>query len=211
VLIDETKKNRYAAAYDALASGKLGVELKDHICVEAHNVSAADLCKVILESSCESKKSFPCFSLDQYGVALIYLVKDDIKEQMSVLHEVYMYCEQKCFPIIEATYGKVALISWLFGCLYESDIIEPEAFIEWCETYVNICNTALFQITKFLNLLRDELNPDSDTSDDESSEDDDSNHIQYQKHNNSIADNTNKQNCKVLKRERRDARVAARD
>lgn len=66
---------------------------------------------------------------DQYGAALLSLVKDNVLSQMEVLWGIQKYCSDQGFPKIKDEY----LVQSMFRAMYKYDLTDAEAFDAWKE------------------------------------------------------------------------------
>jgi len=114
------------------ASGnKLGKDLQTWIgslsvvpCVE----------KLVFHLLTETDKSNPDLEcawaeLDKYGAALVFLVEDDLLQQMQVLFAVQKYCDTLGMPKIDNEY----LVQAMYRAMYKYDLADDETFMLWKE------------------------------------------------------------------------------
>lgn len=122
-----------ASAAEALASGKRGKDLKEFVMAQEKRTNAGALLAAALEGTA-SPGDMKWMGKDEFGPALTALStgKDSTQQQMGMIYAVVAKCHELGFPKI----GGAAVVQTIFMGMYNDDLCEEEAFIEWKVTIV---------------------------------------------------------------------------
>lgn len=128
---DPAEVARVSAA-DALASGKRGTELKELVLAQEKRTTAGALLAAALEGT-ETPQDLKWMGEDEFGSALKALsAKDSTQQQMGMIYAVVGKCHKMGFP----KDGGSAVVQTIFMGMYNDDLCEEEAFLEWKVTVV---------------------------------------------------------------------------
>jgi hypothetical protein len=97
---------------------------------------------------------------DLYGSLLIDLLSGDMSAQVAVLREVERHCRLLGFPVVETVSGAKPMLAIHFRALFDADIVDLAAFLQWCESSGSEKEDkghiqALFQTSSFVKHLQD--------------------------------------------------------
>lgn len=171
-LIAEAEAGK-SAAESLYATGKKGVSLEAHIETLSSRPSGAGLIACILNDPSRATNPRVIFSKEQYGCALKSLLSNSVKQQqLMALVEVEKYCGSSNFPKFSPGPGRndLNLIEAVFQVLFESGIIEIDAFNDWVEDEdftTSFHTRALVQTVGFINWLNE---PDENSDDEDEEE-----------------------------------------
>lgn len=103
----------------------------------------------------------------KYGAALLYLIEENLYNQMQILWAIQMYCETLGFPKLDGE----SVVQSMFRAMYKYDLAEADSFIEWKEDESDAHDkgkmTAIIQTMDWFNWL------EADEDDDEGDNDED--------------------------------------
>lgn len=122
---DPVEVARLAAA-EALASGKRGGELKEFVMAQEKRTTAGALLAAVLEGA-ESPQDMKWSEKGEFGPALTALSGGSTEKQMEMIYSAVAKCNAMGFP----KDAGVAVVQTLFMGMYNCDLCEEEAFIEW--------------------------------------------------------------------------------
>ena len=148
---------------------KLGEELKEW-CVEKKpsQLSIEKLLFHMLKSQEKLNPDPHCGWAEQskYGAALLYLIAEDINNQMQVLWAIQLYCDTLGFPKLDGE----SVVQSMFRAMYKYDLADATSFIEWkddeSDDHEKGKMTAIIQTMDWFNWL-DEDDDDNDEGDDD--------------------------------------------
>lgn len=100
-----------------------------------------------------------------YGAALLYLIEENLYNQMQILWAIQLYCETLGFPKVDGE----SVVQSMFRAMYKYDLAEADAFIEWKEDESDAHEkgkmTAIIQTIDWFNWL--EADDDGDEGEDD--------------------------------------------
>jgi len=136
----------------------MGSDLVDRIKYE--NITGTQLLKEILNKYSEPS-NYEWVEPNQYGLALEFLLKDNLKEQLLCLLLTQNYSNSLGFPKINYKNKQVYFLKMIFQLLFTYDIIDESVYWEWQEVLINIVDidentksTICIQTTEFFNILK---------------------------------------------------------
>jgi hypothetical protein len=104
----------------------------------------------------------------KYGAAILFLIDDDLHNQIQILWAIQFYCESIGFPKIDGE----SVVQSMNRAMYKYDLADADAFIEWKEdesdSHEKGKMTAIIQTTEWFNWL--EADDDEGDEDDEEME-----------------------------------------
>ena len=152
------------------SGNKLGEDLKAW--VEENCPSLPSVNQLVFNLLVEREKLNPdpeCAwaEAENFGAALLTLVKDDTLSQMEVLWGIQFYCDKMGFPKLNNEY----IVQAMFRSAYKFDLAEDDAFAEWkddeTEAFEKGKIKAIIQTVEWFNWLAE-----ADDSGDEEDEED---------------------------------------
>jgi hypothetical protein len=168
----------------------IGHDLLDKIQSESknENIMGSQLLKQILIKY-NDPNDYTWVEQNQYGLALQFLLKDNLTDQLLCLLLVQNYSYSLEFPKINYKDKQVYYLKIIFQLLFTFDIIDESIYWEWQETLTNfsdidekIKNTICVQTAEFFNILKmtftDEDYEDNKDNNDENTKDNNNNNTQ---------------------------------
>ncbi|CAN0170340.1 unnamed protein product, partial [Laminaria digitata] len=122
---DPVEVARLSAA-EALASGKRGGELKEFVMAQEKRTTAGALLAALLEGA-KSPQDMKWSEKGEFGPALTALSRGSTEQQMGMIYAAVAKCNEMGFP--KEAGG--AVVQSMFMGMYNCDLCEEEAFIEW--------------------------------------------------------------------------------
>lgn len=114
------------SAAEALGTGKRGQELKDFVMAQEKRTTAGALLEAALENIA-TPQDMNWAGTDEFGAALTALSADNTEEQVGIIYAVVAKCHKLGFPKDE----KGAIVQTIFMGMYNNDLCEEDAFMEW--------------------------------------------------------------------------------
>jgi hypothetical protein len=103
----------------------------------------------------------------KYGAALLYLIEENIYNQMQILWAIQLYCDSLGFPKLDGE----SVVQSMFRAMYKYDLAEADSFIEWKEdesaAHVKGKMTAIIQTMDWFNWLEADEDDDDEGDDNE--------------------------------------------
>lgn len=115
-----------ASAADAMATCKRGKELKDYVLAQEKKTTAGALLAAALKGN-DTPQDMKWAEEDEIGAALTALSAENTAQQISIIYAVVAKCHEMGFPKV----GGQAIVQTIFMAMYNSDMCEEEAFLEW--------------------------------------------------------------------------------
>lgn len=114
------------SAIEALASGKRGKDLKEFVMAQEKRTTAGALLRAALEGNA-TPQDMKWAGKDEFGPVLTELSGGSTEQQVGIIYAVMGKCHEMGFP----KEGGGAVVQTIFMSMYNSDLCEEEAFIEW--------------------------------------------------------------------------------
>ncbi len=128
--------------------------------IESENISGSQLLKLILNTNTDPN-NYNWIELNQYGLVLQFLLRDNSREQLLCLFLIQNYSSSLGFPKITYKDKPVYFLKIIFQLLFTYDIIDESVYWEWQEILTNITdidektkNTICIQTADFFNILK---------------------------------------------------------
>lgn len=115
-----------ASAAEAMATGKRGKDLKEFVLAQERKTTAGALLKAALIGN-TTPEDMKWAAKDEFGAALTALSEGSTEQQIGIIYAVVAKCHEMGFPKV----GTQAVVQAIFMGMYNADICEEDAFVEW--------------------------------------------------------------------------------
>lgn len=124
--VEDPEEVARASAEEALATNKRGKELQDFVMAQEKRTTAGALLTAAMKDI-STPQDMKWAKQEELGAALVALSEDNTEEQVGIIYAVVAKCHEMGFP--KGTNG--AVVQTIFMGMYNCDLCEEEAFIEW--------------------------------------------------------------------------------
>lgn len=124
--VEDPEEVARASAEEALATNKRGTELQDFVMSQEKRTTAGALLTAAMKDI-STPQDMKWAKQEELGAALVALSEDNTGAQVGIIYAVVAKCHEMGFP--KGTNG--AVVQTIFMGMYNCDLCEEEAFIEW--------------------------------------------------------------------------------